>query len=187
MNGHRLLLRVAISLLLAGLPLANTLWAMDRSLRATAKNYPDAPVQIARTNAKLVETYTAPTQVALPGGSVRTTRVRYANRAGQAPSVFLLSGEALCHNRAGKAIEAIEVAIVMLDAFHQPLPAANGRLPYLIQQVLKPIAIGGSHHLAWEERVDAVDVYEVAVVVTRVRFVDGSVWAAPDEELVDIF
>jgi len=27
----------------------------------------------------------------------------------------------------------------------------------------------------------------VAVVVTRVRFADGSVWFAPGEELIDIF
>ena len=46
---------------------------------------------------------------------------------------------------------------------------------------------GASERLTWEQRVDSLDVYEVAVVVTRVRFADGSVWMAPNEELVDIF
>ena len=36
-------------------------------------------------------------------------------------------------------------------------------------------------------RVGTSDVYEVAVVVTKVRLGDDSLWVAPGEELVDIF
>ncbi|PIQ83131.1 MAG: hypothetical protein COV75_08955 [Candidatus Omnitrophica bacterium CG11_big_fil_rev_8_21_14_0_20_63_9] len=164
-----------------------TLWATERQVRATAKNYPAAPVQMLRPRAMLVETFTAPTQVALPGESVRTTRVRYANRAGQAPSVYLLSGEAVCVNRSNQAIEAVEVAVVLLDAFHQVIPVPNSRTPYIALQFVQAMPRGSSQPLQWEERIGSIDIYEVAVIVTRVRFQDGSVWAAPEEELVDIF
>jgi len=165
---------------------ASTATAMQRTVKSKTHNYPGAPVEIRRSNVTLVETFTAPTQFAMPETKAKTTRVRYANRAGLAPSVYVLNGEITCQNVSPQAVEAISVVVVPLDAFHQPVltgqPDASA-----MQQVVQPIPRGTSRQINWEQRVHSTDVYEVAVVITRVRFADGTIWTAPGEELLDVF
>ena len=166
---------------------AAPLWALERPIKASAHNYTATPVTVARPQASLIEIFATPGQGATNRATfAQLTRVRYANRAGLEPSVFMVSGQVMCANTGGRAVEAFSLDVVLLDAFHQPIQTV-GLLtePLTIQQVLPP---GESKRVTWERRVNTPDrVYEVAVVVTQVRFVDGTVWTAPEEELLDVF
>lgn len=182
---HAFPMRV-MALAAACVVMAGTVWAMQRTLKSKVVNYPKTPLEAKRSEATLVETYTTPTQAMTADSRAKTTRVRYANRAGLAPSVFLLSGQTLCANVSPHAVEAFSLAIVVFDAFHQPIQS-GGRGPFIIEQVMERLPRGASKQVAWEHSVSSEDVYEVAVIVTRVRFEDGTVWTAPQEELLDIF
>ena len=181
---RRWLMRV-VWVLVFGLS-ASTAFALQRTVKSKTHNYPGAPVEIRRSTVTLVETFTAPTQFAMPETKAKTTRVRYANRAGLAPSVYVLNGELSCQNTSSQTVEAISVVVIPLDAFHQPVltgqPDASA-----MQQIVQSIPRGTSRQITWEQRVHSTDVYEVAVVITRVRFADGTIWAAPGEELLDVF
>ena len=166
--------------------IASAVWAMQRTLKCSAHNYEHAPMEAKRSQVALVETFTAPTQVMTTDSHARTTRVRYANRAGLAPSVFVLSWETLCTNVSPHAIEAFSLAIVAFDAFHQPVQS-GGQGPFIAQQVVERLPRGASKRVTWEQPVGSTDIYEVAVIVTRVRFEGGTMWNAPNEELLDIF
>ena len=176
-----------LAALLVGLACGAPVWALQRDLKSKVLSYPKAPVEVRRSDATLVETYTSPTQMMAPDAKTRTTRVRYANRAGLAPSVFVLRGEIMCANASPQAVEAVSLTIVVLDAFHQPVQLAGRAEPSFVHQVTEPLPRGASKRIAWEQQVNTSDVFEVAVVVTKVRFADGSVWMAPSEELLDIF
>ena len=165
---------------------AASLWALHKTLKAKAHHYPDSPVEVRRSDVELVETYTAPTQYVAADTKAKTSRVRYANRAGLMPSVFVLQGQTTLANTSTQPVEALSLTIVALDAFHQPLQTGGG-VAAIVQQVTGPIPRGGTKRHTWEEAVSSPDVYEVAVVVTRVRFIDGKVWSAPNEELLDVF
>lgn len=190
MNGSvRGLRRVAAhALAIYGLSavLATSLWALHKALTAKAHNYPNSPVQVRRSDVELIETYAAPTQYVAADAKAKTSRVRYANRAGLTPSVFVMQGETVLANTSSQPVEALSLTIVALDAFHQPLQMGGGGAA-IVQQVMGPIPRGGTKRHTWEEPVASPDIYEVAVVVTRVRFADGKVWAAPSEELLDVF
>jgi hypothetical protein len=166
--------------------LAGSAWALHKSLKTKAHNYPKAPVEVKRSSVELVETFTAPTQYVAADTKAKTSRVRYANRAGLTPSIFILQGETTLLNTSSQPVEAFSLTIVALDAFHQPLQTGSGGAA-IVQQVTGTIPRGGSKRHEWQETVASPDVYEVAVVVTRVRFSDGKVWAAPSEELLDVF
>lgn len=166
--------------------LAASLWALHKTLKAKAHTYPNSPVEVRRSAVELVETFTAPTQYVAADAKAKTSQVRYANRAGLTPSIFVLQGETLLVNTSNQPVEALSLTIVALDAFHQPLQTGGGGAA-IVQQVMGPIARGATKRHEWQEAVSSPDVYEVAVVVTRVRFADGKVWAAPNEELLDVF
>jgi hypothetical protein len=161
--------------------------ALQKTLKSKAHNYAEAPVTLRRPQVTLVETYTSPSQFVVGDAKAKTTRVRYANRAGLSPSVFMLKGEVQCANGAPQPVEAVSLTIVALDAFHQPVDVSGAGGALSVRQVAQPIARGGSARIVWEETVRSPDVYEVAVIVTRVRFADGTVWTAPAEELLDLF
>lgn len=178
----RRVLCVATLLLAAAAPA----WALQRPVRANSRNFTGAPVLVKQSSVKLVEAYaSSPSQAGIPDSG--KTRVRYANRAGLLPSTYLLKGELMCQNTGPRQVEAVKLAIVVLNAFHEPVPIGADRRRHTIQQLVHAIPRSGSKRIPWEETVGTDDVYEVAVVITGVRFSDGSVWLAPDEELVDIF
>jgi hypothetical protein len=97
-----------------------------------------------------------------------------------------VQGETQLANTSSQPVEALSLTVVALDAFHQPLQS-GGAGAVAVQQVTGPIARGALKRHEWQQVIASPDVYEVAVIVTRVRFADGTVWAAPSEELLDIF
>ncbi|MBI4341337.1 MAG: hypothetical protein HY598_03550 [Candidatus Omnitrophica bacterium] len=179
----RLIMAAAVLLAAAWCPVA---WALQRAVKTKLHNYPNAPVEIKRSEITLVETFASPTQ-ANSEASTRRSQIRYANRDGLAPSSFMLQGRALCVNRAAQPVAAFALTIVALDAFHQPIQLPGRRGVYAVQQVVASLPRGGSKEITWQVAAGSSEVYEVAVVVTRVRFADESLWVAPGEELVDIF
>jgi len=170
---------------LACVTVASSVWGMQRSLKTKPRNFHNAPVVVKHAKAFLTEAFSAPTQAA--GSDVGKSHVRYANRANKEPLSFELQGEMICVNQSSQPVEALKLAIVPLDAFQQPIRVPGQRDAYAVKQVVVSIPRGGSTRVEWEQAVDASDVYEVAVIVIGVRYADGSVWRAPDEELIDTF
>jgi hypothetical protein len=164
-------------------------WALQRTVDTKVHNHAAAPVIITSSSATLVETYAAPTQVPLPNARIKRSRVRYANRAGLAPSTFILNGKLVCRNQGQQPVEAIAVTVVLLDAFHQPVRPAGQKDDALVRQLVVQLPRRAEQTITWEQPLAAADaeVFEVALIVTRVRFTDGTVWSAPDEEVIDIF
>ena len=173
--------------LMLSLPVCTALWAAQRPLKSKAHNYAGAPVLIKQSKVELVETFATPTQVGTRNPSVRGSRIRHANRAGLLPSRYVLQGELLCRNQAPGTVEALELSIVALDAFHRPLQPRGQVEAYAEEQVMETLPRGASKRISWQLPIASADVYEVAVIVTRVRFSDGTVWLAPEEELIDSF
>ena len=174
----------AVAIVLAIGPWA---WAMQKTIRSKVHNYEHAPVLIRRSGVALIEEYFSPTQLPIPGGKVKQSRVRYANRKGITPSAFMLKGDLVCQNQFLQPVQALELTIVLLDAFHQPILLPGQSEPQIVQRVMMDIAPKQEQSIGWEQSVSDLDIFEVAVVVTRVRFADGSMWQAPAEELVDVF
>ena len=184
----RLWLAVGMGLLLwaAANP---SLLALQKEIRSKARNYPKALVVVKQSSVRIEEIFSTPTQMVLPGSSgLKTTpsHIQYANRAGQLPSTYILKGTVVCQNKARQVVEAVGLTVALLDAFHQPVQvgAQNGPMLYKLPVHISPAM---EMELTWEKQLDTLDVFEVAVIVTRVRFTDGSVWMAPEEELVDVF
>ena len=161
-------------------------WALQKTVKSKLHNYPNAPIEIKRSQVTLVETFATPTQ-AVPDAASRKSHIRYANRDGLSTSTFLLNGTVLCANRSAQSVSAFALTIVALDAFHQPIHLSGQKDVYAVQQVVASLPRGGSKEINWQLTAGTSDVYEVAVVVTKVRLGDDSLWVAPGEELIDIF
>jgi hypothetical protein len=162
-------------------------WAIQKTVKAKLYNHQNAPVVLKEPKVTLIETFTAPNQVAAQDANVTRSRIKYANRKGMAASTFILKGEVLCQNRSEQQVEAVALAIVLLDPFHQPIQLPGQASVGAAQQVVLQVQRKGSKPITWEQILKSADLFEVAVVVTRVRFEDGSVWMAPSEEITDIF
>ncbi len=182
-----LTMRAASFYMLMAVLCCASVWALQRALKSKIHNYPNTPVEVKRSEVTLVETFAAPTQAGGMESGTKKSRIRYANREGLAPSTFVLNGEITCTNKSTQMVEAIALTVVALDAFHQPIQLPGQRQASVVRQVLEQLPRGVSKRITWEQPVASSDVYEVAVVVTRVRFADGSIWFAPGEELIDIF
>ena len=177
----------AVALFMVTMMVVVSAWAAERTLKATTHNYPKTPVELQRATASLVEVFATPTQYWTPDAKTKGTRIRYANRAGLSPSTFVLQGEISCTNKSVQPVEAVALTIVALDAFHQPIHALGSQQTYGVQQVVVSLPKGSTKRIKWEQPVRVGDIYEVAVIATRVRFANDAVWTAPSEELVDIF
>lgn len=180
----RVALRVAAVFWL-GAFLTTSLWAFQRPLTTKSHNYPDAPMAIRQSWVELTETFATPTLAGASNSKARGSRIRYANRAGQLPSRYELHGQVLCQNQTRQTIEVFALTIVPMNAFHQPVRPSGQAQPYATQQVVESLPQGMVKRIPWELMVNSPDIYEVAVVVTQVRFSDGSVWKAPQEELIE--
>jgi hypothetical protein len=187
MTGRRWLRRAGWLAAVCGLSAAVSLsaWALQRMLKSKAHNYASTPVALRQSKVTLVEVFAAPTVAGIPDAG--KSRVRYANRAGLTPPNYRLKGEVLCVNESPQAVEALKLTVIALDAFHQPIAIPGQGSPYSVEQVVGTIPRSGSRQVSWDRTIGSADVYEVAVVVTAVRFADGSVWMAPDEELIETF
>lgn len=160
--------------------------ALQQRIAARLHNYAEAPVVITQAEVRLVEVFSTPTQPALPGANARPSRIRYANRAGQLLSQYLLEGTARCRNQSSQPVEALGLTIVLLDAFHEKI-RSSARSGDATHQLVVALPRRAEERITWKQQVESPDVSEVAVVLTRVRFADGTVWQAPKEELVDVF
>ncbi|MBI3996338.1 MAG: hypothetical protein HY352_01640 [Candidatus Omnitrophica bacterium] len=179
--------RLTAALFVATVCVTGSVAASERPLKATTHNYPKTPVELQRATAALVEVFATPTQYWTPDAKTKGTRIRYANRAGLSPSTFVLQGEVSCTNKSTQPVEAIALAIVALDAFHQPIHALTSQQSYAVQQIIVSLPKGATKRIKWEQLVRVEDIYEVAVIATRVRFANDAIWTAPNEELIDIF
>jgi hypothetical protein len=149
---------------------------------------PDAPVFLKQLKITLVEVYGTPTQIPIPGTRIQQSRVRYANRAGIWPSSYLLQCEVWCHNSSKKRVEALALTVIPLDAFNQTIESSVGRGGHYIQRVVESLPTGSSTRVTWEQPVTSSDpdIFEVAILVTAVRFDDGNVWTAPQDEVAKL-
>lgn len=185
MNGRHPLIRhgrwVGLVMVCALFGAAAPVAAREKPLKVTTHTYPNTPVALSRVKASLVETFATSTQLWTPDGKTRGSRVRYANRAGLSPSSLTIAGEAHCTNTSRQGITAIALTIAVLDAFHQPVEVIT------VQEANVLVSPGQIKRLDWEEPLRAENLFEVAVIVTKIRFADGTVWSAPQEELIDIF
>ena len=172
---------------LLGTAVAGSVWATERAIKSKPRNYSHAPILIKRSDVTLVEIYSTPGAMTAPGMTGGGSRVRYANRAGLLPSSYMLEGGLLCRNQGKQRAEAFGLTVVLLDAFHQPVQATGLQGGSKMNQVVETLQQGEEKRVAWQQQASTVDIFEVAVIITRVRFADGSVWLAPSEELVDIF
>ncbi len=166
---------------------AVSVWAAQRPLKSKTYNHQSTPVVIKQSKAVLVETFSSPTQLAAADVAAKRSTIRYANRAGMMPSSFEIQGEILCYNQAPQPIEALSLMVVPLDPFHQPIQTGGQSVASSAEQIVIQLPSRGSKPITWHHSVRTGDVFEVAIIVTRVRFRDGSVWMAPGEELIDIF
>ena len=164
----------------------SSLLALQREVASKTHAYTNTPVAIRHSYVKLIEMFSTPTLMAIPGMKTKPARVRYANRAGQMPSRYVLEGELRCRNQSSKTVEALGLIIVPLDAFHQAVQTLGSERSST-HHVIARIPRQTEQRVTWEQEVGSPDVFEVAVVVTRVRFEDGTVWEAPEEELIDMF
>ena len=172
---------------LVSLGLTLPVWAIQKTVKSKLYNHQNAPVVLKDSKVALIETFAAPTQVVAQDAAVTRSRVKYANRKGMAPSTFVLKGEVLCQNKSTQQVEAVAFAIVLLDPFHQPIQLPGQASVGAPQQIVLQVPKNGSKPITWERVLKSSDLFEIAVIVTRVRFQDGSVWMAPSEEITDIF
>ena len=190
MSATTRLLRRVLSVLTIALIFAvmsAPVWAGRRHIDSKPRNYPQSPVDVSRSRVTLVETYPSLSQVATPGSRAKFSRVRYANRGNQVNTVLMLEGTLVCRNKSRKAIQALGLLVIPLDAFHAPLGIVKREGSADLKQVRVSLGAGSQQVIEWEQEVVSAEIFEVAVVILRVRFTDGSVWKAPARELVDIF
>lgn len=159
------------------------LWAGEQSLRVKVFNPTHAPVLLKDPQATLIEEFVNPGEEWSP--EAPRSRVNSVNRP--RVSVFTVKGAVDCINQSPQVVEAVGLTVVSLDAFHERTQSLLQSASYTSQHTHLSLARQGSRTLEWTQRASSRDIYELAIVVRAVRFADGSVWRAPQEELVDVF
>lgn len=162
---------------------ATLLWAGEQSLRVKVFNPAHAPVLLADPHAILIEEFVRPGEEWSPGAS--RSGVNSVNHP--LVSVLTVAGEVSCINKSPQVVEAVGLLVVSLDAFHERTQSLLQSASHTSQHTHLSLARRGSKKLRWTQRAGSKDLYELAIVVRAVRFADGSVWQAPQEELVDVF
>lgn len=157
--------------------------AVQRTVKTRAANYDDSPVLVQNASIHMVQTYSTPGQVALvkmagPHSEGRATRsrVRVANRLNQEIETYLLEGNVDLRNDTGKTISAFRITAIFLNAFQERIEVDQ-------QMIQEPLGPGQQRQVPWNRQIPHQEVFEVVIVVTAVRYSDGTVWA-PTEELV---
>ena len=176
-------LRLLAASLACCMAAATVLWAKEQSLRVRTFNPAHAPVLLKDPQATLIEEFVDPGEEWSPGA--RRSRVNSVNNP--RVSVFTVKGQVECANQSSQTIEAVGLTVVSLDAFHERTQSLWQSASSNSQHTDLALARWGSKTLSWTERASSRDLYELAIVVRAVRFADGSVWQAPQEELVDVF
>ena len=183
MTAGRLAQCLALSLLV--LVVGQEAFAFRRELRTKVANYDNAPVIIRQASIQLVQTYGTPSQetvaaLALERGAAQTSRshIRYVNRLNQQTPTYSLEGEIELRNDAQKAVAALKLTTVFLNAFRERLSTDQ----QLLVQSLSPRQ---TKRVQWSRALPHEEVYEMFVVINAVRYSDGTVWT-PSEELIVI-
>lgn len=89
--GWRRAFRIAALGALLWAAVSPSVGALQKDIRSKARNFPNAQVVVKRSEVKLVEVFSTPTQIVFPGaGGMKTkpSMIQYANRAGKLPSTY---------------------------------------------------------------------------------------------------
>ena len=178
------------------------LLAAELSIPAESHNCDGAPIISRSSTARLIEqqgkSTTSTTVTARP---VNRTLVSSSEGEGESSSRFVssatvkrtttaaattehrLKGEIKCWNKSAKTADALGVLVVPLDEDANAL--IGGRKS--MARVDGPIRSGQEVALPWELSLKATEVAEVSVVILTIKFADGTIWQAPDVEMVDFF
>ncbi|MBI2103966.1 MAG: hypothetical protein HYT90_00090 [Candidatus Omnitrophica bacterium] len=154
-------------------------FGFERAVRTRIANYEEAPVSLRAASTQLVRTYDNPNQIslaALEGGDrqVKRSRVQYINRLNQQAATYLLEGELELRNQTRKDIAALQITTVFLNAFRERIGTER-------QSLSEPLRPGQTKQVRWSRGLPYQDVFELYVIVTAVRFSDGTVWSPADE------
>ena len=183
----------------AAVALGLAAWAGEQVLKSSPQNYNEAPVLAKSSSAiytdQRVASARAPTPVSTPRALVSASsgepgaepRSKFlsssTSRASPISKAYSLQGSVRCWNRSRKNVEALGLLVVPFDADHNILQ--SGRQSIIL--VEGSIPSGNQDNLTWQTSVSAMDVVEVSVAILSIKFSDGSVWEAPNVELVDFF
>ncbi|MBI4598048.1 MAG: hypothetical protein HY737_06585 [Candidatus Omnitrophica bacterium] len=200
---RRILLWCAASLMAASWTGA---WASGRTLKSSTQNYEQVPVVARASTASLIERQTASAEAAArstppkaaparalvstsdtTGQASRFVGVATASRSAKTEQEYWLRGDVKCWNKSPKTAEALGLLIVPMDQYQGALSTSRKNLVRLSATIY-----GGSEQsFRWEtvlEDAEAVQKLEqVVVAILTIKFADGSVWEAPDVELVGFF
>ena len=155
---------------------------LQRPIQSRLANHADSPVMLERCVARLVETYAGPGQFPFATMNdnevrVKRSRVRYVNRLNQQIPTYVLEGQLTLRNQFRKKVAVTEVTTTFLNAFRERV----GQAQYSVAEPVQPFA---TKTVDWSTALPHPEVYEMFVVVTGVRFDDGTVWAPNEETIV---
>ncbi len=155
--------------------------ASQRAIRTRVANHERAPVALVTATTELVQTYSDPTQaafLALASDRVATapSRVQYLNHMNQDIPTYLLEGALEIRNNTSKEIETLQLTTVFLNAFRERISSEQ-------QSLMAPFLPHQSQEVRWSRSLPSQEVFELYLVITKVRFSDGTIWA-PTEELL---
>ena len=191
----------------------SALWAGERSIKAEPQNYTSVPLVARSSTAKLIErsassgsssssgaksggasasrtlmsgSSTAPSGALVSGDdSGEASRLVSSNTitTKEAQREYWLKGDVKCWNKSRKDAVEFGLLVVPFDEYHNSL--STGRVN--VARVKGWIVGGGEETLGWEMPLNAPKVEEIAVAILTIKFGDGTIWKAPDVELVDFF
>jgi hypothetical protein len=156
-------------------------WGIQREIRTRLAHYDDTPVIVQEAKVRLVQTYSAPNQfpLALAEGTelkVSRTKVRNLNRLNQQVPTYQLQGQLEVRNATRKGVDMLQLTTVFFNAFHERLSTVQESLP-------STLPARQQKTIAWTKSLPDEEVFELFVVISAVRFTDGTVWS-PEEELI---
>lgn len=173
------------ALWLCGLLVSGLVWALQRTLESRGLNYPDAPIVISHSEVVLIAPDSTPVKVVFSDRKQRQPdEVYYLTR--KEPGYFL-KGRIICRNTSAHSAEALQLAVVLLDALYNPVQMFAQPELSSARQLTTLLPAGTERTFHWEQKIPTADFVAVAVAVTRARLSNGTVWQASNEELIDIF
>ena len=159
--------------------IAEPIWGFQRTVRVRVANYEETPVVVQAASAQLVQTYSHPGQFPLAevGGEevqVKRSRVRYVNKLNQEIPIYVLEGELTLRNHTHKEVAVLQLTTVFLNAFRERIATEQQS----VTEVLRPLE---TRVIRWSRSLPHQEIFELYVIVTRVRFSDGTIWTATEE------
>lgn len=154
--------------------------AGERRISTRIAGYEGAPVVVRSATGEVIHIYERPDDLvvmaAAKGAAKSPQRVRYINRLNEEVRTVQLHGTLTLKNATNKTAEAIRIQTILFNAFRERV----GSYEEVVQEPLGPFRI---KQIEWSRAMPTEDIYELYVVITKIRFSDGDVWS-PTEELV---